>query len=50
MGREEEEGGEEEEGKVVGGGEEIALRMMVERIDKVAVRGEADAVVGLLLR
>ena len=46
----EEEAEDEEEDKAVGGEEEITLRMMAERIDKVEEREGEDAVVGLLLR
>ena len=43
-------GEDEEEDKAVGGEEEITLRMMAERIDKVEGQGGEDAGVGLLLR
>jgi hypothetical protein len=45
-----EEAEDEEEDKAAGGEEEITLRTMVERIDRVGERGEEDAVVLLLLR
>jgi hypothetical protein len=44
------EGEDEEEDKAVGEEEEITLRMMAGRIDKVAEREGEDAGVGLLLR